>query len=74
MSSSQAAPGGCLTIFPGSDPSAPNTSTVNPNTSIAAPFWASGIGRPPQVNPGTLGAYSVAGPRDLIVDLVGYFR
>jgi len=72
---SQARPaGGYVTAFPGSDPAPPNTSTVNPNTAIAASFWANGIGLPPLLHPGTLGLVSAGDPRDVIVDLVGYFR
>jgi len=66
--------GGYLTVFPGSDATAPTTSTVNPNTAIAASFWASGISPSGPSFPGTLGVYSVGDPRDVILDLVGYFR
>jgi len=70
---SQAGPsGGYVTLYPGAG-TAPNASTVNPATSIAASFWWTGIPTGASF-PGTFGAFSAAGPRDLIVDLVGYYR
>jgi len=67
------AAGGFLPVFSSSDPSPLTASTVNPSTPIAA-LWATGIGLAPHANRGTIGVYSVGGPLDVVLDLVGYFR
>src|SRR5204862_338446 len=70
----QAAPsGGFVTVFPGDvlDANRPNASTVNPSTTIAFNFWATGVGTAPGSS-GTIAVFST-NALDLIIDIVGYY-
>lgn len=69
-----AASGGFVTLFPADLAAPPNASTVNPSTGIAASFWATGLPNGAVANAGTLGVFSNGAPRDLLIDLIGYYR
>lgn len=66
--------GGFLTVFPGNvaDASRPNASTVNPSTSVAANFWATGVPVLSQPNAGTIAVFASV-TLDVVIDVVGYY-
>src|SRR5262249_37066358 len=66
------AAGGFLTVPPAAPPPPPNASPANPATAIAANFWSVGV---PTSGPnaGAVAVFSAGDPRDVVIDLVGYF-